>query len=66
MKIEDVNIGFALIGREEVASVSAREVHEFLEVKSKFTDWMNRNIQKFGFEDGADFSALRSVETHKT
>lgn len=34
--------------------VSARELHEFLEVKSKFTTWFNRMCE-YGFEENVDY-----------
>jgi len=47
------------IGEEVVNSVNAREIHEFLEVNSKFADWIKRAIEKYGFEEENDFSILR-------
>ena len=35
--------------------VSARELHEGLEIKSKFNDWMTNRIKKYGFEENLDF-----------
>ncbi len=35
--------------------VSAKELHEFLEVKSKFADWIKNRIEKYGFEENQDF-----------
>ena len=34
--------------------VSARELHEFLEVKTKYVDWFNR-MKEYGFEENTDF-----------
>ena len=38
--------------------VSARELYEFLEVKSKFADWIKNRIEKYGFEENQDFVTL--------
>lgn len=38
--------------------VSGRELHEFLEVKSRFNDWINGRIKKYGFVENSDFSCL--------
>ena len=38
--------------------ISAKELHEFLEVKSKFADWVKNRIEKYGFEENQDFIAL--------
>ena len=35
--------------------VSAKELHEFLEVKSKFADWIKNRIEKYGFGENQDF-----------
>lgn len=34
--------------------VSGRDLHEFLEIESKYTDWIKRMIE-YGFEDNKDF-----------
>ena len=36
-------------------SVSARELHLFLEVKSHFKDWIKRRIDDYGFIENQDF-----------
>lgn len=38
--------------------VSARELYEFLEVKSKFIDWIKNRIKKYGFVENQDFVTL--------
>ena len=35
--------------------VSARDLHEFLEVTSRFNDWFN-NMLKYGFEENVDYT----------
>ena len=35
--------------------ISAKELHEFLEVKSKFADWIKNRIEKYSFEESQDF-----------
>jgi len=35
--------------------VNARELHEFLEVNSKFADWMKNRIEKYEFVENQDF-----------
>jgi len=37
------------IGTEKVNSVNAREIHEYLEVNTRFNDWINRAIEKYDF-----------------
>lgn len=37
--------------------VSGRELHEFLEIKTRYNDWFNRMID-YGFEENSDYSAI--------
>ena len=47
--------------------VSARELHEGLEVKSKFADWIKNRIKKYGFEENEDYTCLsKNLETQRT
>ena len=51
--------GFELIriqtNENEEQVVSGRELHEFLEVKTKYVDWIDRKIKKYGFIENRDF-----------
>lgn len=38
-------------------TLSARELHEFLEVKSKYADWF-KNMSAYGFEENIDYRAF--------
>lgn len=42
---------------KENNTVSARELHEFLEVETRFNDWFKRMIS-YGFEENSDFRAI--------
>ena len=42
---------------KENNTVSARELHEFLEVETRFNDWFKRMCQ-YGFEENSDFRAI--------
>lgn len=35
--------------------VNARDLHNFLKVKTDFSDWINRKIKEYGFEENLDF-----------
>lgn len=37
--------------------VEARELHDFLNVKTEFAKWFDRRVEKYGFEEGIDFSS---------
>jgi len=38
--------------------VSARELHTFLQVKSRFADWIRNRINKYDFKEGEAFSKI--------
>lgn len=40
--------------------VSARELHEFLEVGRDFTTWIKGRIEKYDFAEGVDFTIMES------
>lgn len=42
-------------------SVSARNLHQFLEVKSKFAEWINRRIAEYGFVENQDFIIFSEI-----
>lgn len=46
----------------ERITVSARDLHEALEVKTQFKDWFPR-MYEYGFEDGKDFCSFLSEST---
>lgn len=46
------------ISNETVKTVNARELHNFLEVKSRFNDWINNRIRDFGFVENQDFATV--------
>lgn len=48
------------IGAENVNSVNAREIHTFLEVKTKFNDWIARAVEKYDFIENLDFYSFLS------
>lgn len=43
---------------EDRQLVDARELHEFLNVSSRFNDWITGRINKYGFIEGQDFTAF--------
>lgn len=44
-----------IIKIEEGSAVSARELHQFLESKQQFADWIKNRIDKLNFKEGVDF-----------
>lgn len=43
--------------------VSARELHEKLESKQDFSNWIKGRIEKFGFQENKDFTIILSKST---
>jgi len=44
-----------LLAGEKTPTVSARDLHRFLEVSRDFSTWVKSRIEKYGFEDGVDY-----------
>jgi len=55
MQNQLVEIIVKSIGGENVNTVDARELHEFLESKQDFSTWIKSRIQKYKFVQGVDF-----------
>jgi hypothetical protein len=43
------------INEQGSKTVSARALYQFLEIKSKFIDWIKNRINKYGFIENQDF-----------
>lgn len=54
----------ATIGQQSVQTVDGRTLHTFLEVRTRFNDWIVSRIEEYGFEEGKDFRSFFS-ETSK-
>lgn len=50
-----VKINSAVIGKNEVNAVDARELHNFLGSKRKFADWITKKIKDYKFKENQDF-----------
>ena len=44
--------------RDGIQTVNARELHGFLEVETRFNDWIKNRIERYGFEEEQDFILL--------
>lgn len=53
-----------LFGGGEIQCVNARELHEWLQIKSNFAEWIKRRIKDCGFIQYVDFASV--FETSKT
>ena len=54
------------IGAEVINSVNAREIHDYLEIKTPFSMWIKRAIEKYDFEDDQDFTTHKFVNGKAT
>ncbi|WP_273721187.1 MULTISPECIES: antA/AntB antirepressor family protein [unclassified Bartonella] len=50
-----IEIREQVIDQETVQTVNARDLHTFLEVNSKFADWIVRRIKEYGFLENQDY-----------
>ncbi len=55
-----IQINQTQINGVEVNSINARNIHEYLEVKTKFADWIKRAIEKYDFIVDEDFAILKN------
>ncbi|MCF0074005.1 antA/AntB antirepressor family protein [Dyadobacter sp. CY261] len=46
--------------------VSARELYEFLQIGTRFNDWIERRIQKYGFSEHEDYARLTQNRVTQT
>lgn len=53
------------IGNAELNSVNARDIHNYLQVKTRFNDWINRAISKYDFKENIDFTVLKNEYAEK-
>ena len=44
--------------------INGRELHQFLEVKTKYIDWVNRMLE-YGFEENIDFIEFNELSQKK-
>ena len=51
--------------REE-PTVNARDLHAFLEVKSRFNDWIRNRIAEYDFTQGIDFTVIQNLVASET
>jgi len=50
-----ISIKPSVIGSANVQTVNARDLHELLECKYQFSDWIKSRIEQYGFEEGQDY-----------
>lgn len=55
-----------MINGTEINSVNAREIHEYLEIKTPFSMWIKRAIEKYDFLENEDFTTHKFVNGKAT
>ena len=55
-----IQISKNTINGAEINSVNAREIHKYLEAKTKFADWIKRAIEKYDFIENQDYAILKN------
>jgi len=50
-----INLTQTTIGKTTVESVDARDLHAFLEVQTRFNDWMTTRIEEYDFIENKDY-----------
>lgn len=55
-----------LVSGSPKETVSARELHAFLEVGRDFTTWLRDRIETYGFAEGQDFIVIKSEENQSS
>lgn len=56
-----IAVSSRIIGNESVNAVDARELHAFLEVGKKFTDWIKDRIEQYGFAEHFDYEVYEDL-----
>ena len=49
-----------VLNDSEINSVNSREIHSQLEIKTAYSNWIKRAIEKYGFEEGIDYATAKN------
>jgi phage anti-repressor protein len=58
-----ININQRKFGEQPIETVSARELHRFLEVGKDFSTWIKERIQQYGFVEGVDYVVAQTLSS---
>ncbi|WP_063657405.1 phage antirepressor KilAC domain-containing protein [Candidatus Arsenophonus triatominarum] len=56
-----INIETKNINGELIQTVNARDLHAFLEITTRFNDWINRRITEYSFEENIDYIIVENL-----
>lgn len=49
------------INNETVKAVSARELHQFLESKQEFANWIKDRVETYSFQENQDYTSFDKI-----
>ena len=58
--IKDIQVQDTRIDKKLQKTVSARDLHEFLDIKTKFNDWIKTQIDRADLTEKIDFIVLKN------
>ena len=58
--MQHISITKNVIDGAEVNSVNSRDIHKTLEVKTEYSKWIKRTIEKYGFTEDEDYTVVKS------
>ncbi|WP_338022614.1 antA/AntB antirepressor family protein [Bartonella australis] len=56
-----ITISKQTLGQETVQTVNARDLHAFLEVPTRFNDWIKNRINEYNFQENKDFISFTKI-----
>jgi phage anti-repressor protein len=61
-----LKISKSVLGKDEVQTIDARELHKIVQSKRQFSDWIKRRIETYGFEEWKDFHKIVKPQNNAT
>ncbi|WP_119711504.1 antA/AntB antirepressor family protein [Arsenophonus endosymbiont of Aleurodicus floccissimus] len=56
-----INIETKNINGELIQTVNAHDLHAFLEITTRFNDWINRSVTEYDFEENIDYIIVENL-----
>ena len=61
MQNQLIPVNAGKIGNIETLTINARELHQFLQLRSQFSNWMQTRIRQYKFTQDADYSKINKI-----
>jgi len=55
-----IHIQQSQIGADNVNSVNSRDIYDYLEVKTTYSNWIKRAVDKYDFVENEDFTVSKN------